>query len=316
MGRGWHQTALLLVVLGACRDQPMQALGTLEYDRITLPAPVAEPIVTVEVREGEKVEAGQVLLRLDETRMRAATDAAQAEARRLWQVVEELEAGPRSEALSRARSQLAAARAQADEARKQYERTAQLAQAHAAPQSELDAARARAQAAEAEQATAEATLEELEQGTRSEQLAQARSAARSAEARWREQAATLARLRVEAPRAALVDDLPYLVGDQAPVGAPLAILLVGDAPWARVYVPEPIRARVQVGTAARAFVHGLGGALDGRVRMVRHEASFTPYYALVGDDAARLSYLAEVELTDQKARGLPAGLPVRIEFAP
>ncbi len=28
--------------------------------------------------------------------------------------------------------------------------------------------------------------------------------------------------------------------------------------------------------------------------MIRSEAAFTPYYALIGEDAARLSYLAEV----------------------
>ena len=48
--------------------------------------------------------------------------------------------------------------------------------------------------------------------------------------------------------------------------------------------------------------------------MIRSEPAFTPYYALVGKDAARLSYLAEIELTGQEARNLPAGLPVRVEF--
>ena len=30
--------------------------------------------------------------------------------------------------------------------------------------------------------------------------------------------------------------------------------------------------------------------------MIRSEPSFTPYYALIGKDAARLSYLAEIQL--------------------
>ena len=51
----------------------------------------------------------------------------------------------------------------------------------------------------------------------------------------------------------------------------------------------------------------------GHVRAVRSEPSFTPYYALIGEDAARLSYLAEVSL-DSGAAQLPAGLPVRVEF--
>ena len=42
--------------------------------------------------------------------------------------------------------------------------------------------------------------------------------------------------------------------------------------------------------------------LPARVRMIRNEPSFTPYYALIGEDAARLSYLAEVELDDGRRR--------------
>jgi HlyD family secretion protein len=74
-----------------------------------------------------------------------------------------------------------------------------------------------------------------------------------------------------------------------------------------------MRASVKVGDAAQVFVDGREGALAGRVRTIRNEPAFTPYYALIGKDAARLSYLAEIEL-GADAAGLPAGLPVRVEF--
>ena len=63
----------------------------------------------------------------------------------------------------------------------------------------------------------------------------------------------------------------------------------------------------------QVHVDGRDAALSGRVRMIRSEPSFTPYYALIGEDAARLSYLAEVSL-GKDATQLPAGLPVRVEF--
>ena len=129
----------------------------------------------------------------------------------------------------------------------------------------------------------------------------------------RVQQASLDKLSVVAPRAGVVDSIPYKLGDQAPVGAPLAILLVGDAPYARIYVPETLRVGVAVGDSVRVFVVGREGALAGKVRMIRSEPGFTPYYALTGEDAARLSYLAEIEL-GKDAAALPAGLPVRVEF--
>ncbi|HEY9540622.1 MAG TPA: HlyD family secretion protein, partial [Luteimonas sp.] len=128
--------------------------------------------------------------------------------------------------------------------------------------------------------------------------------------------AMLQKLDLVAPRAGRIDSIPYKLGDQAPVGAPLVVMLVGDAPHARVYVPEPLRAGVAVGQRARVFVGADDGeqVFEGTVRMIRSEPTFTPYYALIGDDAARLSYLAEIQL-DEDAGALPAGLPVRVEFA-
>ncbi|HET7132280.1 MAG TPA: hypothetical protein VFJ95_08525, partial [Gammaproteobacteria bacterium] len=46
-----------------------------------------------------------------------------------------------------------------------------------------------------------------------------------------------------------------------------------------------------------------------KVRSVRSEASFTPYYALSGDDATWLVYRAELVLEGAGAADLPAGLP-------
>jgi HlyD family secretion protein len=307
--------AILLAVAGlaACSKQPPQALGTLEYDRITLPAPAAERIVAIEVREGERVSAGQALLQLDPAHTRSELAAAQAQVRQQHEVLAELETGPRVEDIDRARANLAAAQAQAREARAYYDRLAPLKGKGYVAAADLDRARAAAGNAEGQVAAAQAALDELLHGTRPEQIAQAQAAVAAAEAQASAQQVLLGKLDIVAPRGGRVDSLPYKLGDQAPVGAPVAILLAGDAPYARIYVPEPQRAGVHVGDAIRVFVAGRDQPYAGKVRMIRSEPDFTPYYALIGDDAARLSYLAEVALGADAAE-LPAGLPVRVEF--
>ena len=42
--RSMLSLAIVVSLLGACAKPPPQVLGTLEWDRITLPAPVAEKI--------------------------------------------------------------------------------------------------------------------------------------------------------------------------------------------------------------------------------------------------------------------------------
>ena len=302
------------VGLAACAKEPPQALGTLEYDRITLPAPSAERIVAIDVREGERVEAGQSLLKLEPTRTQSELAAAEAQAAQRREVLAELEAGPRSEDIAQARANLASAEAEARAARAYLQRLLPLKDKNYVAAADLDRARAAAGNAAGKVRAAGAALDELLHGTRTEQLAQGEAAVAAATAQAAAQQAVFDKLSVVAPRAGRVDSIPFKLGDQAPVGAPLAILLVGDAPYARVYVPEPLRANVKVGDAIAVFVDGRDKAYAGTIRMIRSEPAFTPYYALIGEDAARLSYLAEVAL-GADAADLPAGLPVRVEFA-
>lgn len=312
-GVGFPIPMLAALLLSACGPEQKQALGTLEWDRIALPAPAAEKIVSIEVREGERVRAGQLLLQLDDSRTRAELAAASAEVQRREAALEELQVGPRIEEIERARASLAAARAEEKEARDNYRRLHTLGEEDYVSQSDIDRAKATADSAAAQVDSARAALLELQRGTRSEQIAQGQAALAQARAEAQAQAVLLEKLDVQAPRDGLVDDLPFKLGDEAPVGGPLAIMLVGDTPYARVYIPEPWRAEVQVGDSAEIFLQGREKPFRGRVRMIRNEPTFTPYYALTGDDVARLSYLAEIQLGENAAE-LPAGLPLRAEF--
>ena len=305
---------IAVALLSACRDDGPQALGTLEYDRITVPAPAAERIVSIDVREGQRVKAGQPLLRLELDRTRSATEAARAHAEAQRASLEELEAGPRSETIKQARASLAAARAEARQARDYYTRVRPLGTQQLIAAAEVERALAAVDSADQTARALQEQLAELEAGTRREEIAQGKAVLAASEADVAAQQVTLDKMTLVAPRDALVDSLPYKLGDQAAVGAPLAILLVGNAPYARVYVPEPIRANVQVGDVAHIFVDGREDAMAGTVRMIRTEPSFTPYFALIGKDAARLSYVAEITLTAKDAATLPPGLPVRVEF--
>ena len=306
---------VLVMLLAACSEPAQQALGTLEYDRITLPAPAAERIVEIAVREGEQVQAGARVLTLEQVRGDAQLAAAQAEVALRRQALAELRNGARVEDIEQARAHLAAATAQARDAGAYYQRMRPLGQKQLVAAAEVDRARAAAGNAEAQVTAAQAALAELRNGVRPEQIAQAEAALAAAQAQAQAQSATTGRLDLLAPRAGRIDSLPYRLGDEAPVGAPLAVLLVGDAPHARVYVPEALRAQVRVGGAATVRV-GADGArqFPGRVRMVRSEPVFTPYFALSGKDASRLSFLAEVQLEGEGVGELPAGLPLRVEF--
>lgn len=311
----WRSGVLVLALVSAsCAPKTPQVLGTLEWDRITLPAPVSERIAEMPVHEGQTVATGDTLLVLESVRTRANLDAAQANVLRLQKALEELRIGPRPEDIAQARAKLAAAQSVATNAHQQLQRVQALVARQALARAELDKANADANNADANVHVAQAALATLLNGSRQQDIEQAAAAVAAQQAQVSSLAVDLQRTRISAPRAGHIDSLPYKLGDQPPIGAPLAIELVGDAPYARVYVPEPLRASVRVGTSARVYLEGHTDAVNGTVRVIRSEPTFTPYYALSGDDASRLSYLAEIEL-DKDAAALPAGLPVRVEFS-
>jgi HlyD family secretion protein len=146
-------------------------------------------------------------------------------------------------------------------------------------------------------------------GTRPEDLAQGEAALAQAQATVAQLSVTLERLSVRAPRAGRVDTLPFKLGDRPPQGAGVVSFLVGDAPYARVFVPETQRVGIAQGARFSVKVQGIEHAFSATALRIASEASFTPYYALTGDDASRLVYRAELGLDGDDARKLPAGLP-------
>ncbi|OZB51575.1 MAG: hemolysin secretion protein D [Stenotrophomonas sp. 14-69-23] len=302
---------LLALALAGCSQPAPQALGTLEWDRVTVPAPVSERIVRLDVREGQQVAAGAPLMQLEPAQTRSQLDALQARVQQSDAALLELRHGPRVEDIDQARAALAAAQAQAREAQAYHARLQPLARRQLVAPAELDRALAAARSAQAQVRLAAAVLDERLRGSRSEQLAQGEAALASARATATAQSVLLDKLTLVAPRAGRVDSLPYKLGDQPGVGAPLAVLLVGEAPHARVYLPQALRNRLAVGDRLRVQIQPAGQVFDGRVRMIRSDPVFTPYFALTGQDTERLSYLAEISL-GKEAAALPVGAPLQV----
>jgi len=306
----------LVVIAGlafaACGGDGGALLGTLERDRVELTAEAQEPIIEVAVHEGDAVTEGQLLLRLDP----AAVEARLAQARAAMNQVErrqaELVAGARREQVREARALAEGAASKAAAAAGEFRRIEKLVADGMLPASELDRQRALRDGTAADERAAKERLAELERGTRSEVIEQAAAALAGARAQVAELELSLARHTVRAPRAGIVDALPYELGERPPRGAPVAVLLAAGQPYARVFIPEPQRASVKAGSPAMVRIDGTDRDWRGELRYVSSEAAFTPYYALNERDRSRLSFLAEVVLTEPEAAGLPTGMPVEV----
>ena len=311
---------LLLVLLPALAvacdavDEDRRAVGQLESDRIEISAELAEPIEAILVAEGEAVAAGQPLIQQNEARTRARIAEAEAVLEQNRARLAELLRGPRQEQIAATRASVEGARREVEFRRIEYARAQSVFERNLAARETVDEARAALDAAVADLESLEARLAELLEGTTVEELRQAQAAVDRAEAQIRALEIDSERLTSRAPVAGIVDSRLFEVGERPVSGQPMMVLLAGEQPYARVFVPEELRVHVTPGDEVFVYVDGLARPIEGRVRWVASEAAFTPYFALTEHDRGRLTFPAKIDLRGLERR-LPDGVPVEVRFA-
>jgi HlyD family secretion protein len=310
--------ALLFPLLGiyGCGDgnETDRAVGELASDRIELTAETNEPITAILVDEGDAVTAGQILLEQDDTRARARLDEAEAALAQARARLDELVRGPREELIKAGRANVEGATRELAFRNSEMKRTREVHARGLASAEALDRAQVALDGARASLKLRRAQLEELLAGTTIEELAQAEQAVKQAEARRDSASVDLERHTIRSPVRGIAESRLFELGERPTPGQPLMVVLGGEQPFARAYVPERIRVHVAAGDSASVFVDGLAAPVRGTVRWVASEASFTPYFALTERDRGRLSYVAKIDLDIADGR-LPDGVPVEVEFA-
>jgi HlyD family secretion protein len=302
-----------LLTLSACDlESTTFMVGTLERDRIELKVESNEPIVEIHVSDGQAVAVGDPVLTQDPTRARARLAQVTGQRDQAAARLAELKRGPREETIREARANLEAARVQRANALSDLERTRGIFERGLSSQGQLDRDETAYKTAIAKEKAAVEALELLLNGTTVEVLQQAEAALAAAQAQVRAAELDLARTRIVAPVAGTVDKVLFRLGERPPPGTTIAVLLDSSRSFARVYIPEHLRSRVQPGEIMTVQIDGVAEPLEGRVRWVSADASFTPYFALTEHDRSRLSYLAEVDL--EGARDLPSGVPLQVDF--
>lgn len=305
--------SLLLCIFGCEEKSASIALGTLERDRIAHTATANEIIVEIPVAQGARVSKGDVLVQLDSRQQFALTSKAEAQVAAAQANLEKLHNGARVEEVAAASAELAGLKAALKESETAYFRANNLVHKGLISLATLDQSLAVKDANTAAVNAAKEKLHLLTNGTRYEDLLIGKANLAVMKALLASENKKLADLTVVATRDGLLDNLPWHLGERVIVGSPLAIVVAGNAPHARIYVPETHRVNIKIGDSLVIHVDGLTDSIEGKVRWISTEPAFTPYYALNQAERARLMYLAEVQLPEHYST-LPNGIPVEVEM--
>jgi HlyD family secretion protein len=265
--------ALMLAACGEPGSDVMQGYGEADYIYLSSQDPGI--VGEVLVREGDRVEAGAQVFRLDTERLGYGAQSAEAQR-------------------AAAAAAVNTAQAEATLAQRNFARGAQLERQGFYPRARLDADRAARDAANA-------------------RLAQARreAAAVGAEAGLAEE--RLEDLAGAAPQAGTIEQIFHRAGEVVAAGQPIVALLPPQNMKVRFFAPEDTLAQLPVGARVLVSCDGCAEPVPARVSFVAREPQFTPPVIYSLDQREKLVFLIEARFDG--ATPIRPGMPVDVRIA-
>jgi HlyD family secretion protein len=299
-------------------SHPLVLYGNVDLRQVQLAFNNSERIAAVLVQEGNQIKKGQVLARLDTSRLQPQVAQAEAQVASQEHVVARMHHGSRPEEIAQARANVESAKADAVSARRQYERIKKLsvvrlssgADVRAVSQEDVDNARAALDVANAKLAVNQKALDLALAGPRLEDIAQAEAQLRVYKAQRALARQQLKDAVLTAPADAVVRSRLLEPGDMASPQKPVFALAIVNPKWVRAYVSEVDLGKVQPGMTASVVVDSFPGrSFDGWVGFISPVAEFTP--KTVQTEQLRTSLVYEVRVfvkdpRDELRLGMPA----------
>ena len=274
--------------------------GNMEVTEWNIGFKIAGRVVERSVDEGDKVEKGQVLARLDSAELASIVTQERAALREAESHLEELKAGSRPQEIEEARANVRSEEAETVRLKKDYERAETLYKNGAISTAQFDAAKSAYETRAAQERSAKESLSLVKEGPRKEDIEaaghrveQARAAIKTAEERLKDTVIT-------APAPGVVLRKNVELGETVAAGVP--ILTIGDlsGPWIKVYVPEPQLTLVKLGQRALVTVDREPDkpkkTYNGWVSYISDEAEFTPKSVQTQEERVKLVFGVKVRV--------------------
>lgn len=313
----------------------IQANGRIEGDRVTVASKFPGRIQELRVREGDTVQQGHVLARLDDAQTRARVE----QARRAFEALEaQVQAAHNALAVlnldvplateradaqvMRARAMVQKATAVERDARNDVLRFRKLAakgevsrQQLQQAEMKLDVAMSEVTAARAGLAQATRELAQAELGwkrirAKEDEVAALERQRDQAEAALAEAESVLADLTITAPTDGTVTTRMADVGEVVAAGSPLFEIVDLGHLYLKVYVPEIQIGKLRLGLPARIFTDAFPDKpVEATVRYIASQAEFTPKEVQTPDERVKLVYAVKLYLDENPEHRLTPGLP-------
>jgi HlyD family secretion protein len=300
----------------------LSVYGNVDLRQVELAFNNSERIAEVLVQEGDKIKRGQILARLDTSRLKPQATAAEAEVDAQRAIVQKLHHGSRPEEIAQAQATVASAKADFINAEQQWQRLTALAKlttGRAVSQQDLDSAKAALNTAQARLEGAEKALDLSLLGPRKEDIAQGEAQLRANLAQLELLRRQLADAELVSPRDAIVRSRLLEPGEMVSPQKPVFNLAITDPKWIRTYISEPDLGRIHAGMSASISADSFPGrTFPGWIGFISSVAEFTPKAVQTEELRPGLVYEIRVFVKDPRDEmrlGMPATVHLRLDPA-
>ncbi len=317
---------LIIVVVAALgwwfvervRARPSTGLilhGNVDIREVHLGFRVAGRLAEVAKDEGDTVNPGDILARLDDGPYRSELDEAKGHVESAQARLALLQAGNRPQEIAQAKAAVREREVTFANAETIYKRQEELLATRAVSQQERDDAEARFREAEARLKSAREQLSVLEAGFRVEEIAQARAELARAEA-----ARSTAEIRVQdtilkAPSAGVVITRAQEPGAIVQASTTVLTVSLKEPVWIRAYISEPDLGRIHPGMDVQVYTDTAPGKpYSGKIGYISPRAEFTPKNVETSELRTSLVYRVRV-VVEKPDEGLRQGMPVNVRPA-
>ena len=290
----------------------MRLSGNIEAHESLVGFKVPGRIVELPVQEGQALQAGALIAKLDaaDYQQQVAIDEAATHVRRSQ--LELALAGSRPQAIKAAHQAVLDAQADLEQKKKDFARYDSLYKLDEVTGQVRDQAQTNVERAKAVFERQQQIYSELLEGTRKEQITVDRASLHQAKQNLGMSRIKLSYTSLEAPFSGVILVRQAELGEIASAGSPVISLADLDHIWLRVYLPETQLGLVKLGQSVNVRSDTFGNKnYTGRVSFISPEAEFTPKIVQTDQERVTLVYRMKVDVENPNHE-LKPGMPADV----
>jgi len=310
----------LQILFLSCKDTStdtgvLEVSGLIEAVETEIRPQVSGMVIDIQVKEGQRVEKGQVLCLIDDKKIKIQIDQVHAGLEGLYAKLKLLRKGTKKEIIAVAKNQLDAAQKELEVAKKNQDRMTLLLEEGAVSEVQKEEADLKHKAVTEKVEIAEENYRLALRGREKEEIEIVNAEIKNLSAQEELLLIQLEETRITAPVSGMIEIRHIEVGELASPLFPLFSLINLDQIYVKAYVPEKYLGNIRMGSAVEVTCDSFPEKnFQGKIDFISDQAEFAPKNIQTKEERLKLVFMIKSYLANQN-QVLKPGMPVDVRIS-